>query len=79
MSDKNKVNKKRDECKHHSQDTKQFNDCVQLYMVVFLKESDTIQSLGKPDKIKFLNGPKQNELAKINIDVVSSSCRATYL
>ena len=35
-----------------------------MCMVVFLKESDTVQSLGKPDKIEFLNEPKQSELAK---------------
>ena len=55
------VNKENDKCKHISQET---NENKFMCMVVILKESDTVQSLGKPDKIEFLNEPKQSELAK---------------
>ena len=57
--EKNKINKERDKCKH-SVSRNKTNWCV----VVILKESDAVQSLGKPDKIEFLIEPKQTELAK---------------
>ena len=57
-----KVNKKRDRHKHQSQEKNQILKQTDVYDS--LLEGKQHQSLVKPDKIKFLNEPKQTELAK---------------
>ena len=57
----NKVNEERDKRKHRSQSQKTLS---RIDVHGSLLEGKRHQSLAKPDKIKFLNEPKQSELAK---------------
>ena len=62
MSDNGKVNKERDKCKHRSHEKITHYKQVEVY--ASLLEAKRRQSLTKPDKIRFLNEPKQTERAK---------------
>ena len=69
----NKVNKDQwDKRKHRSQEKKVLE---QIDAYGSLLEGH--QSLAKPDKVKFLNEPKQTELA--NKNMVSTRCTPTYV
>ena len=58
----NKVNKERDNRKHQSQGKNTQANCVYSSLL----EGKRHQSLARPDKIEFLNEPKQTGLAKQN-------------
>ena len=62
----NKVNKEKEKRKHRLKKTKIYK---QIDVYGSLLEGKQHQSLTKPDKIKFLNEPKQTELAKQKHDV----------
>ena len=59
---RNKVNKERDKRKHPSEEKKYSSKL--MCIVCSVLEGKRRQYLAKPDKIKFLNEPKQTELAK---------------
>ena len=60
----NKVNKEREKRKHRWIDLKKKKLLKQIDVYGSLLEGKRHRSLAKPDKIKFLNEPKQTELAK---------------